>query len=311
MSVNLASKTQLYHQLHVGMKAALPLDVLLQSRMLPDAYAKHGAALQLDIQKGRPLSTALAARKLIAPWEAKLLTIGEAAGKIEAVLLDLELFFESRSRQLRELKSRLRYPLIVVLFSFVLPSLPQVVDGSLNQGAYLLLTLTKIFLLYLAYQLLVVKPFEKSGGAAFNPLLLKSLAVVGPTHLLREIFETSYLNLLTLCLDSGLDVAETLKLLRDTATNKHYRHQHQRALANVQKHGLGLTQVLSAQGILKHPQIGSFLHSSEQSGTLHSALRDFVARKRVELNARINHLLGRGSQWFYIAVMLYAALGIV
>jgi len=311
MSVTLARKTQFYHQLSAGYQAGLPAEMLLQSAVQMVSSTALAESLLLDIQKGRSLSSALAAKNLISSWEANLLSIGESSGRLDAVLQDLEWFFEGRSRLYREIKSRLHYVFILILFGIVVPPLPQLASGDLAVPVYVAICAFKILLLITCWQLLLIRPFEKSANAAFNPLLIKSLKLLCPEHLCREIFEVAYLNLLSLCMESGLDAAETLKLLKDSSNNKALRRKHQVAVSRIQNHGQSLTSALTAQGILQNSQIISFLNSSEHTGTLHSALRKFVERKKGEVTASVNFQIRRLSQWLYLAVIFSIAFGII
>lgn len=140
----------------------------------------------------------------------------------------------------------------------MVPPLPQLAGGDLAVPVYIAISAFKILLLITFWQLLLIRPFEKSANAAFNPLLIKSLKLVGPEHLCREIFEVAYLNLLSL-----------------------------------------------------YSQIISFLNSSEHTGTLHSALRKFVERKKGEVATNVNFQIRRLSQWLYLTVIFSIALGII
>jgi type II secretory pathway component PulF len=309
MKFTLAQKTMMYQKLYAGYKAGLPLDMLVHTAQLSSPSVTEG--LRSDISEGKSLSASLLKRKLVAPWEARLLAVGETSGRLETVLLELQLLFEARSRQLRSIKSRLLYPYMLFLAAVFIPPLPQLAAGTLDVGVYLFTGLLQAVVVFVAYRILLARPLESGSNVALNDRLAGWLRWVSADSMLRETVDVAYLNLLTMCLDAGLDAAESLKLLKDNSSNKALRSRHQKALAMVHKHGLPLAQVLTTQGLVQHPQVVSFLHSSEQSGTLHSALRDFLARKRGEIELNLNHLLQRLCRWLYIMVILFAVTGII
>lgn len=303
-------KAALFHQLYIGLKAGLPLKAVLDESMLPAEFRnRQTATLPRLIEKGRPLSAALAHVKAIATWESRLLAVGEAAGRVEHVLADLESFHMVRSQQLAALKTKLLYPAIVVVVGTLVGPTPQLVRGELSLPAYAGIVVIKLALLYGLYRLLVVQPFERATIGAFNPLLVRLARHVDSDHWLRQLFEVGYLNLLTTCLEAGLPVDESLKLLRDGVDDAVLRQQHIHAISQVQKHGTTLAQTLSASGILRNYQIVSYLNTAEQAGSLHSDLRHYVARRRGELDSLVRYKLTQFGRWMYLGVLLLALLG--
>jgi type II secretory pathway component PulF len=306
----LVEKTRFYQMLFTGYRAGLPMDVLLKS-VLVDGKSDFAAVADTVTKQGKPLSSALLARKLIAPWEARLLGVGEASGRLDAMLQELMQFHEDRLQQFRETGSRLVYPVIVVLcVIFVLP-IPGLALGSVTATQYLLAAGIKSFFLYCAYRVLFVLPMSKSASAAFNPLISLMLKFTGNRGFIREMFEVSYLNLLVLCLESGMDAVETLKLLRDGKSDRQYRSAHSNAIRAIGDSGLGLTLALNVNGIITNPAIIGFMNTSEHTGTLHSDLKKFVQRKKSELRTELNFRIRKAGNWFYFGVLFYAAFSIV
>jgi len=309
MAYTLKHKTQLYHQMYTSYKAGLPLAVMLTPELLPASFSKNAAQMQRMLEKGRPLSSILTTVKLIAPWEAKLLATGEESGRLEVVLGDLEAFFAARLQQVNATKARLLYPLLVLVIAFLLGPVPALAGGKLTFAAYVGHVGLKLGLFYLLYKLVLLRTLESAEGGAFNPLLLRAARWAGSDHWLRKLFEISYLNLLTACLEAGVDAAETLRLLRDTLADKTLRKQHLLALNNVYKHGMSLAQALTGSGILRNYQVVSFFSTAEQAGALHSDMRQFVLKQRSELAALVQFKLKVFAKWLYIAMLLMAVGG--
>lgn len=309
MALSLRQKAQFYQQMQAGSQAGLPPEQLLLPAVVPKAMARSAEQLYGAVLAGKPLSAALLAAKVVKPWEARLLAIGESAGKLENSLAALARFFDSLARQLATLQSSMVYPGMVLLVAITVTPLPAVAAGELGTGAYLLRCALLILLARTLYRLFIVTPFERGSGAAFNPMLLRIKRRLHNEHWLCLLQEIAWVDLLVLCLESGMDAAEALTLLRDSTTDKDSRLQHQRALNLVQKNGLALTQALGTSGLVKHPQVLSFLHSSEQSGTLHSDLRIFVARKGAEADLQMKHQITLLSRWLYLLVVGLVLLG--
>ena len=310
MAYTLKQKAGLYHQIYIGMKSGLPLKAILDPSMLPAGFRnRQTATLPRLIDKGRPLSAALAHAKLISSWESQLLAVGEAGGRVETVLADLESLYLARLQQLSALKAKLLYPLMVVVVGTLAGPIPQLARGDLSPAAYVFSVVTKLVLLWCLYRLLVVLPFERTTAGIFNPLLIRLARLVDSDHWLRQLFEVSYLNLLTICLESGQPVDASLKVLRDGLADSELRHQHINAISQVQKHGTTLAQTLTGSGILRNRQIVSFINTAEQSGTLHSDLRQYVARRRGELDTIVKHKLKQFGRWLYVGILLLAIAG--
>lgn len=304
MRATLQDKAQLYGQLHLGLKAGVPLERLLSAAMLPKVFAVHARRLARNVQEGRPLSAGLRATGIIQPWEAQLLAIGEEGGRVPAVLRDLADFFETRRRQLGTLKGKLVYPVLVLVAAILIRPLPALARGSLSPGAYLFDAGVQLLFLYLGYRVLVARPFERAVAAAFNPWLLKLLRHLDDQHWLRQHYEVAYLDLITLCLDCGLNTGEALRLLREASADPDYRQMHNFAIQQVEIAGLSLAQVLAGTGLLRNATLQSFVVTSENSGTLHSDLRAYLVRKRLENASNLEHFVKRIALWLYAGSML-------
>jgi general secretion pathway protein F len=304
MRATLQDKAQLYGQLHQGLQAGVPMERLLSTEMLPRPFVIHARRLARNLQEGRPLSAGLRATGIIKPWEEQLLAIGEEGGRVPAVLRDLSDFFETRRRQLNMLKAKLVYPVIVLVAAILIQPIPALANGSLSPTAYAAGAAVKLLVMYVGFRLFVARPFERAIGAAFNPLLLRVLPHLDDQHWLRQHYEVAYLDLITLCLDCGLNVAETLRLLREGCDDADYRQTHALAIQRIDIAGLSLSQVLIGMGLIRNTTLQSFLITSENSGTLHSDLRSFLIRKRAENASHLEHFVKKVALWAYAGSML-------
>jgi general secretion pathway protein F len=304
MRATLQDKAQLYNQLQQGLKAGVPLERLLSAEMLPKPFAPQARRLLRNTQEGAPLSAGLRATGIIEPWEQQLLAIGEEGGRVPAVLRDLADFFETRRRQLGTLKTKLVYPIIVLVAAILLQPVPALARGELSGVAYAFGVAVKLAVLYALFRLFVARPFERAVGAAFNPLLLRALPHLNDQHWLRLLYEVAYLDLVTLCLDCGLNAAEALRLIRESCDSPDFRQTHTLALQRIEIAGLSLSQVLIGMGLVRNTMLQNFLITAENSGTLHSDLRTILVRKRVENAGNVEHFVKKVALWVYVGAML-------
>jgi type II secretory pathway component PulF len=300
MFPTLRQKARFFRRLSAGCKTGLQLDQSLHRDFLPQPYASASEQLVKDLRSGRPLAGTLLSAKMIAPWEARLLALGESTGQLEKVLADLAAFHEHRSTQFYALRAKLLYPFLVLVIAIVVQPLPRLAADTLSIGAYLAGVTMNLLLVYAVYFLCVVLPFERASNSAFSPLLIWSLRWIGAGHWIRLQFDIAYLNLLGLSLASGLDAAESLKMLQQNSTNNAYRHRHSQAIRYIGVAGQSLTQALTRSGVIKHPMVLGFLHINETSGALHDDLRTFVFRMKDETARTSIHFIKQVGLGLYL-----------
>lgn len=309
--MNLQDRASFYQKLHTGISSGLTLRQVVDAQLLPSSSAAAVTILQRELDKGSSIAKAFTAASLVSPWEAEIIHIGESSGRLESVLARLDEFCSAKVAQHAHIKSKLVTPTLTLLAAIILLPLPAVANGSMSSVAYSVQAGISILLIRFFYRALLLKSFERAEIGAFNGLLLRSLRFVGDDHFLRQLFEVSYMDLLTLCLESGMDAANALKLMQRCFRNKKLRQQHAFAISKISKSGASLSDTLGQFEILKSFEVISFLVASEASGTLHSAMRDFIQRKRQEMDAVVDLLLRRLAVTIYTCVVAYAVFKLV
>lgn len=309
--MKLQDRATFYQKLHTAMAAGLTLEQALGAELLPAGLAGHAWRLRQEMANGTAIATAFTRTGLVSPWEAELIHVGESSGRLQAVLARLETFFTTKARRLGQVRARLVYPLLLVLAAILLLPLPSLASGALSLPAYGLGVAAKLGVLYAAYKLIIARAFTTAAHAAFNPFLARLLRRVGSGHFLRLQYDVAYLDLLTLCLDSGMDAVQSLQLMQRCRKDRDFQRRHALAVSAVAKEGKGLATVLSVNGILANPQVLSYLVTSEASGTLHSDLRTFVAKKKEEVDTTVAYWVNRIGTLLYAAAIIYAVVNIL
>jgi type II secretory pathway component PulF len=307
----LQERASFYQKLHTGIKSGLTLQQILDARLLSDGSADSQDKIKSELDKGSTIAKAFRQAGLITTWEAELINIGETSGRLESILARLDDYCSLKAVRFSQIKGRLVYPLLILVFAIVLLPLPALVAGSLTVIAYGMQVGISLLIIRLLFQSLLVKPFERAEIGAFNGWLIRSQRFVGDNNVLRLMFEISYMDLLALCLESGMDAVTSLKLMQRCLKNKKIQRQHALVISSISKSGASLSESLHQYDILKNNEVISFLVSSEQSGTLHSAMREFIVRKSQEVDATVGYLVGKLSSVIYLCVLIYAVMKIM
>jgi len=212
--MNLQERASFYQNLHIGIKSGLTLQQILDARVLSDISSIAQDTLKNDLDKGSSVARAFTQAGLITAWEAELINIGETSGRLESVLQRLDTYCSAKAILFTQIKSRLVYPFLILLFAIVVLPLPALFAGSLSSMGYALQVGISLLVIRLLFRSLLVKPFERAEIGVFNSWLIRSQRFVSDNNLLRLMFEISYLGLLTLCLESGMDAVNALKLMQ-------------------------------------------------------------------------------------------------
>ena len=189
--------------------------------------------------------------------------------------------------------------------------LPALANGALSPGAYIFQTAASLLAMYFAFRLFIAGPLESSAPAVFSPLLSTLGNMAGDNHLFRRLLENSCLDLLVMCLESGMDAAQALKLLQGSVPGRKLKSRLAFAASAVRNSGSDLSSALEQNGILRNPEVLLFFRTCEASGTLHSDMRTYVSRTREQLAATLDYWIRRIAVLVFVGVVAYAAMRIV
>lgn len=257
------------------------------------AMQKVLSAARADLERGQPLSRAFEENKKDFPAVfVGMLKAGEASGRLEEVLDELEVHLTKEYELARKIKSALAYPIllliasvgvVVLLMAFVLPRLAQ----SFAAGGVQLPLITRMVVA--ASKVITFSPlldFVALGGLAFFFLYFRKTdigrKVVGiiishipiAKELVKKVSLVRFTRTFSSLIASGTSAVESLALAADAVGNADYREA---ILATVEKikTGVSVSESFSDRPDLFPHLLLSMMTVGEKTGTLENILRTF------------------------------------
>ncbi len=218
-----------------------------------------------------------------------LLSAAEASGNLEEVLLRLADELEDKKRLQDKIKSAFTYPIVIVLVMIVIVFMLMVIlvpamvdiygdfDAELPWVTRALIIISEgiinywyVIIVVLGVSVIGLKTYldTSSGRRSFDLFVLK-LPIFG--NLITKIQLMQWTKTLSLLLNSGLSIVESLKLTSDSLSNVHYRDATMGLKDEVEK-GLPLAVPLARDEFF--PTIVSQMVAvGEESGSLDGILK--------------------------------------
>lgn len=278
-------------QLSTMINSGLPLTdsfSILRNQAKPH-MAKIIDEVLRDIQGGSSLGDALGKHKqAFSDVYISLVRAGEAAGKLDEVLLRLAETEEKRREFAAKTKGALIYPVIVligmvavimVMMVFVIPKLTVMYDdfgAELPLPTQILITVSNImqkmwYLVILAFGGLIygLQAYRKTPvGRKHIDQILLNMPVMGPLR--KQIALTEFSRTLSLLVGSGISILEALEIVSHSLDNVIIREALNEAARGVEK-GLPLASMLARQEVFP-PLISQMISVGEETGELDSVL---------------------------------------
>lgn len=247
-------------------------------------------ALEAALDRGLPLSEAMAETQSFPAYVQSLTQTGEASGHLEEALSALADYYEERQRTTRLLKNALAYPMLVflvmlvviaVLLVKVLPVFDRVyrslgsrltglAGGMLQLGALLRAAMPVLLILLALAAAAIV------GVALWAPLRSAVTALFqkhfGDRGVLRSFNNAKYVQALAMGLESGLAPEDSLALAEGTLSQCPAAAVRVAQCREQTAQGASLADVLQTAGILS-PAAGRLLAAGERSGNEEKVLR--------------------------------------
>ena len=155
-SLSYQARADLYEALYRCAHAGMAGDRMLRTAAAAAADGATREAMRQTtglVAGGKPLAAAGAACGLFTSRDRLLLQAAERIGETEQVLQRLATFYRHRASRARRVKSKLAYPVLLLVVAVLLAPLPALLSGGLSMSGYLGMTIVPLGLLALAARL--------------------------------------------------------------------------------------------------------------------------------------------------------------
>ena len=281
-------------QFRTLMKAGLPMGTLLdvleeQTEHL--RLKKTAARMKKDIQEGGTLAEAFEKEpQIFSPLYCNMIRAGESSGRMVDVLDRLVYLMQHEHKVKSDIKSALRYPVIVVialfaaflfLLTFVIPQFVEIFEGAgieMPLPTRISLALYQWIVVYwpvslgtviaLAAGLYIFLKTEK--GQYVKDLVLLRIPVLGPVLLKAAM--SRFASIFSILQASGVSVLNAMDVLTGTIGNKVISGEFERIQAELRQ-GRGISGPLS-QSRFFTPMVISMVATGEEAGNLDEMLSE-------------------------------------
>lgn len=297
------ARAELFYKLAALERAGIPLlqTLPLLGRASAPALQRKIEPLIEHIQRGRSLAEAARRCGLLLPWEARLVRVGEEAGRLAAVFAHLAEHYATRARWLRRLKSRFALPIAVLALALFVAPVPDLFQGNIDAGGYWLRTVVPLAAGYLGIRWaahLYRRLSVREQGQVMAGLLL-DLPILGT--LIRRQQQRDFLANLAILLEAGIPAVEALTLAAQSLPNPMLRTRLSGAASAVAE-GASVSAALARSGALEDPQATALIDTGELSGRLDEMLRYQVRRLEERLDSQMDSLAEWLPRIFYALV---------
>ena len=265
------------------------LETQTQSRVLKDTIGK----IVVDIRGGATLSEALQKfPRIFSPLYCAMIRAGELSGNLPSVLDRLIYIIEHETKVKNDIKSALRYPLVVVialsiafivLLTFVIPVFANMFKKTglelplPTQIAIMLYNfLSNYWYVILGVMLVIVFAlaayFRTAQGKFVRDSFLLRLPVLGP--LFQKAALSRFASIFAILQTSGVPVLQSISILSDTIGNEAIARAFEHLRERIEE-GAGISAPLKTSRYFT-PMVVDMIAIGEESGNLDEMLREIT-----------------------------------
>jgi len=265
------------------------LETQTQSRVLKDTIGK----IIVDIRGGATLSEALQKfPRIFSPLYCAMIRAGELSGNLPSVLDRLIYIIEHETKVKNDIKSALRYPLVVVialsiafivLLTFVIPVFANMFKKTgleLPLPTQIAITfynfLSNYWYVILGVMLVIVFAlaayFRTSQGKFVRDSFLLRLPVLGP--LFQKAALSRFASIFAILQTSGVPVLQSISILSDTIGNEAIARAFEHLRERIEE-GAGISAPLKTSRYFT-PMVVDMIAIGEESGNLDEMLREIT-----------------------------------
>lgn len=245
------------------------------------------------------------------PWEARTIRAAAVGGRLETLFTRLSAHYADRARQFGRLKTRLIFPLLVLLLASIAAPFPALFLGTIGPGQYLLRAIAPPALLYGGLWLLLFahrRQQTRESSAAWARLVL-AIPILG--GLLARQQQRDGLFGLSLLLEAGVPILEALPLAGQGVADPLLRARYLAAAETLADRRSSVAEALERHGVIDDPGAAALFSSGEMAGRLDEAIRHQLRQWDSWLELQWDTLVEWAPRLLYAAVAVFMAMGIV
>lgn len=312
-------------QLGYMVRAGISLEeglLLLQEEEKSFVGRRILAMLSESVARGETLGAAVAATGAFPPYMARMVAVGEAAGRLEEVLGSLRDYYERQAELAKNIRSALTYPLVMiammaaVIFVIVVRVLPVFAEvfrrlgsnvsgfvqglidfgAAVNDSAAVLAAVLAALLI--AYFILRASPRGNAWGRALAQRLFPATS--------RAVYAGRFAAAMALMLGSGMNVEEAMGMAAGVMDQGPLRER-AAALQRAMEQGGSFAEAVIATGL--YPGLyGRMIAVGFRTGTLETVMRRIAAHYGQEADRRIQGAVGALEPTLVAALCLIVGL---
>lgn len=273
--------------LYSGMTITAALEVMYESAEKPP-LKKLYLSIYEDIQTGMSLSESLRAHgKTFSQFMISMVESGETAGTLDSVLISMSEHYERENKLMAKVKSAISYPIvlmvlctivIIALFTFVMPSLFKIFEGSEVPGITKVMMgisdffVSKWYIVIIVIVALVVfiKNAKKIPGVGMFMAKFKlRVPLFGKFNLM--VYTARIARSMSMLYSSGIPLLTTLGVACNVLNNM-YISERFKAVADAVLSGDAMSDAIARTDIFDNMFI-SMIRVGEESGNMEDILR--------------------------------------
>ncbi len=291
-------------QLEAGLSLTACLE-LLEEQSADEILKNVLRTIRLDVASGMTFTNAVEKHKEIFPHEfIYLISAGEIAGELPAVLEQLAVYYEREDELRKKLSEALMYPIVIAsiavivviaLIFFVLPMLiknfsafgvqtPRITQVILDARDFLI-DFWYVFVGFIVFFIVVIKWYLKTKRGCYQKDLLKlKLPIMGKIN--QMVIFSRISRVLGLLLASGISMVKSLEITERLITNVWIRDSLNDSRLAVEK-GQGLTEPLKKSNLFPAMFV-QMVAVGEETGNLEQTLKHLSDYYDKEVNFTVS-----------------------
>ncbi len=273
------------------------------------AAVRDSLGISLEaLNQHEPISRSLELSGLFSQYMISMIEIGEKTGKLDQVMLSLATYYEKDLKLRRQIKSSIRYPIIVssmvtaivlVMVTKVMPvfeevfrnlggNVPSSVDFVTGVGSILV---GFVFVLFIVIVVLVGMLLILFNSEKHRPKVQRLLSKIPGVRNIYEKYQTAkFANSLSLLISSGYDLHESLELTEKVTGDYELKRKIAETVEKLER-GESLSKALEEMHIFRGVH-ARWIRLSVHTGQLDHVLHELSEEYTKDVDFAIMNLIG-------------------